>query len=85
MQLLWASAQFLVSDISPIYLVDEFVSLLQVLPKEIRMLVESKILYFLFLVVGLSSEFSCVNLEWKASPLKFLEQGGIYLMCVESL
>ena len=63
MQLLWAIAQFLVSDISPIYLVDEFVSLLQVLPKEIRMLVESKILYFLFQVVGLSSVFSCVNLE----------------------
>ena len=36
--------------------------MLQVLPKEIRMLVESNILNFLFLVVGLISGFSCVNL-----------------------
>ena len=43
-QLLWATAQLLVSCVSPVYLVDELISLLQVLPKEVRMVDDSKIL-----------------------------------------
>ena len=45
-QLLWATAELLVSCVSSLYLVDEFISLLQVLPEEMRMVGESKILSF---------------------------------------
>ena len=45
------TAQLLVSCVSPIYLLDEFISLLQLLTKELRMLGESKILPFLLLVL----------------------------------
>ena len=40
-QLLWATTQLLVSCVSPMYLVDELIALLQVLPKEMRMVGES--------------------------------------------
>ena len=40
-QLLWATTQLLVSFVSPMYLVDELIALLQVLPKEMRMVGES--------------------------------------------
>ena len=45
-QLLWATAELLVSCVNPIYLVDEFISLFQTLPKEMKMVGESKILSF---------------------------------------
>ena len=51
-QLLWPTAQLLVSCVSPIYLVEDLISLLQVLPEEMRMVGESRILlFFLFLVL----------------------------------
>ena len=50
-QLLWATAQLLASFVSPTYLVDEFVSLLHVLLKEMSMLVNPRFCLFLFLVL----------------------------------
>ena len=44
--LLRETAQLLASCVSPIKLVDELISLLEVLPKEMRMVGESKIFYF---------------------------------------
>ena len=49
--LLRATAQLLVSCVSPIKIVDELISLLEVLPKEMRMVEESNILSFLFVVL----------------------------------
>ena len=46
-QLLWATAQLLIPCVSPVYLADEFISLLQVLLKDMRMVSESNILSFL--------------------------------------
>ena len=40
-QLLWATTQLLVSCVSPMYVLDELSALLQVLPKEMRMVGES--------------------------------------------
>ena len=97
MKLLWATAQLLVSWVNPIYLVDEFISLLQRLPKGMRMLGESKILtgffffFFFFFwcwlrndLVGLGWRFSCVNLGIKSfSDLP--ETGWYNLVHVECL
>ena len=43
-QLLWTTAQLLVTRVSPIYLVEEFAFLFLVLLNEMRMLGESKML-----------------------------------------
>ena len=57
-QLLWATAQLLVSYVSPIYLLDKFTTLLLVLLKETKILSESKI----------QDPYG-----WKASPQTFLK------------